>query len=199
MFDPTLQDRLATLHIRNSERDTRYLQTYRLFLNFFRNRIAVPNLLADDAKLGVVLVYTWMGRVQFNPACWDNFDRAKDALNRAAVAELSQREIEDIQSFVGDSLIATSKFLHFLDPEKYAIWDQNVAWAAYRYEHWYQYNRTDRYIGYLADLRDLPLDEPVNNQLYDVLGDVSSLRMKEFALFHLGISEPPIHSRLTSQ
>lgn len=199
MFDPTLQDRLATFHIRHSERDTRYLQTYGLFLNFFRNKIAMPNPLADDAKLGVVLVYTWMGRAHFNPACWNNFDRAKDALNQAAVAELSPGEIEEVQSFVGDSLIATSKFLHFLDPEKYAIWDQNVAWAAYRYEHWYQYNRTDRYIGYLADLRGLTLDAPVSNQVHDVLGDVSSLRLKEFALFHLGISELSIRSRLTAE
>jgi hypothetical protein len=55
-FDATLQERLSRLRIRSSENDLRYLATYELFLNFFRQRIAVADLLLDDAKIAVVLV-----------------------------------------------------------------------------------------------------------------------------------------------
>jgi hypothetical protein len=182
--------RLANLQIRNSDLDARYLGTYPLFLDFFKTRIAVEPLALSDAKIAIVLVYSWMGRAQFDPSCWDNFERASAALNRIRSQALDVQAIEAIKSFVGHSLIATSKFLHFFDPEQYAIWDSNVARAAYRYEYPYQYNRSDRYLDYLVDLRNLNVEEPILRQARDVLGDgVSALRVREFVLFHLGISE----------
>jgi hypothetical protein len=183
---------LSSLQIRNSENDARYLQTYQVFLNFFKERIAVEDVAANDAKIAVVLVYSWMGRAQIDPACWNNFERARTALQHIRRGEPKEQEIEDIKSFVGNSLIATSKFLHFLAPKRYAIWDRYVAWAAYRYEYPYpyQYNKIDRYLVYLRDLETLEINEEVCQQVRKTLKDeVSSLRMKEFALFHLGISE----------
>jgi hypothetical protein len=189
-FEKTLGDRLLGLEIRNSEVDALYLQTYPLFLDFFAKRIAVEHLEPNDAKIAVVLVYSWMGRAWIEPACWKSFASASTALPRMRANAPDKQAIEAIKSFVGDSLIATSKFLHFLDPEKYAIWDRNVAWAAYRYEYPYQYNRIDRYLEYLIDLQELDIDERACQQVRGVLGtQVTPLRMKEFALFHLGISE----------
>jgi hypothetical protein len=68
-FCATLQERLSALQIRSSENDARYLATYGFFLDFFRERISVADLRLADANIAVVLVYTWMGRAQFDPAC----------------------------------------------------------------------------------------------------------------------------------
>ncbi len=116
-FDETLTQRLSNLRIRNSAADSRYLHTYQLFVDFFKTRIAVESLACSDAKIAVVLVYSWMGRAQFDPACWKDFERASAALKRIRVQAIDEEAIEAIKAFVGNSLIATSKFLHFFDPQ----------------------------------------------------------------------------------
>jgi hypothetical protein len=190
-FDESLRKRLSSLRIRTLEIDARYLATYPLFLDFFRTRIAVKRVAPRDAKIAVVLVYSWMGQhARLDPVCWDGFERASSALQSVRRGEPDARAIEALRSFVGGSLVATSKFLHLLDPDTYAMWDQHVARAAYRYRHRYQYNRVDRYLEYLRDLRELEIGQRVRQRVRKVIGDdASPLRVKEFALFHLGISE----------
>ncbi len=189
-FDPTLQGRLLEdFPIRNIARDRRYLATYKLFLSFFRKRIAVTNLQPEDAKSAVVLIYTWMQPATLDPVCWKHFARAKRALVKDSEAQLSAEQIDEVKSFVGNSLIATSKFLHFFNPTRYAIWDRNVAWAAYRRTR-YWFNKTERYVDYLDDLKALKLERAVRERVRAFIPAASIVRTKEFALFHLGISDP---------
>jgi hypothetical protein len=192
-FHPTLRARL-TQHfpIRQAERDARYLATYKLFLRFFKERIAVSDLQADDAKAGVVFVYSWMAPAEFKPECWNHFALAKKVLKRDKDGPLSAVEVDALKSFVGGSLIATSKFLHFFNPNRYAIWDTNVARVAYRYS-WKECNRSQRYIEYLNDIKQLELSAALRKRVHDVIGRCSAMRCKEFALFQLGVAEttPP--------
>jgi hypothetical protein len=85
-------------------------------------------------------------------------------------------------------LIATSKFLHFYNPARYAIWDTNVARAAYRYT-WPQCNSSARYLEYLDDIKRLTLDAGLRRRVRAAIGSAGALREKEFALFQLGIAE----------
>lgn len=188
-FDRTLHERLARdFPIRRDEMHARHLATYDLFLKYFRDNIAVPNLSMSDAKLGVVLVYTWMQPAALNPDCWENHRLAEEVLAREKTSRLNVDDIEPLKQFVGGSLIATSKFLHFLNPDQYAMWDTNVARAAYRYS-WQQCNRTDRYLQYLDDINELTLDDALRRRVQDAIGSASELRIKEFALCQLGITE----------
>jgi hypothetical protein len=194
-FHKTLRERLAQdFAIRRDEMDARYLATYDLFLKYFKDNIAVTNLSVGDAKIGVVLVYTWMQPTPLKPDCFKHFPLAKEMLLREKAGRLKVDDIQALKHFVGGSLIATSKFLHFLNPSRYAIWDTNVARAAYRYS-WHQCNRADRYLQYLDDINELTLDDALRSRIRDAIGSVSELRVKEFALFQLGIYEAaPIHS-----
>jgi hypothetical protein len=188
-FDPTLCERLAQpFPIRQDESDTRCLATYRLFLEFFEEHIAVETLEQSDAKIAVILVFSWMPMTPLKPECWNNFHLAKRILQRDTTSRLNAGEIDELKSFVGGSLIATSKFLHFFNPGRYAMWDTNVARAAYRY-NWQQCNRTERYIEYLDDIKRLKLDDVLRGRVQDIIGKASALRCKEFALFQLGITE----------
>jgi hypothetical protein len=192
-FDKTLSERLKRhFPIRRDEQDSRYLATYDLFLKYFRDNIAVTNLNVSDAKIGVVLVYTWMQPALLKPDCWKHFPLAKKTLTRDKAGRLNVDEIEALKHFVGGSLIATSKFLHFFNPSRYAMWDTNVARAGYRYS-WHQCNRSDRYIRYLDDINGLTLDEALRSRIHEAIGSASELRVKEFALFQLGLAEsaPP--------
>jgi hypothetical protein len=188
-FDKTLGERLSRqFTIRPDEMDARYLATYDLFLKYFRDNIAVPNLSVSDAQIGVVLVYTWMQPAALNTDCWQHFPMAKEVLMRDKVGRLNVDDIEVLKHFVGGSLIATSKFLHLVNPDRYAMWDTHVARAAYRYS-WHQCNHPDRYLQYLDDINELTLDDAVGKRVRDAIGSASELRMKEFALFQLGIAE----------
>ena len=176
----------ALLNVRESSLDEWYLMSYRLFLEFFRKRIAVPDIQEHDAKIATTLVYSWMGRAKLNPVHWDNFARMKPALLRSRV-EMTLEQLSDIQSFIGGSLIATSKFLHFTEPSTYAFWDRHVARAAYGLKS--QPRDVDKqYLAYLCDLKKLRISECIRSQVHSIVGEASELRVKEFALFHLGIS-----------
>jgi hypothetical protein len=68
-------------------------------------------------------------------------------------------------------------------------WDRNVAWAAYRRTQ-YWFNRTERYVDYLDDLKALKLESAVHERVRTFIPAAGILRTNEFALFHLGISDP---------
>jgi hypothetical protein len=192
-FHATLSNRLTREYpIRQVERDAHYAATYDLFLRFFKERIAIENLRADDAKVGVVLVYSWMAPAELKTESWKHFAAARRILQLDKARRLNAAEIDTLKAFVGGSLIATSKYLHFLNPRRYAIWDTNVARAAYRYS-WQQCNRSERYLEYLDDMKHLTLPEALRQRVRTAIGTSSSMRCKEFALFHLGLAEsaPP--------
>lgn len=202
-FEPSLQARLSNLEIRNTPNDVTYLATYPLFVDYFQKRIVVPDLAENDAKIAVTLVYAWMAPAKLNAHQWINFGAAKDALQELASSdELTLDQLEGIKSFVGGSLIATSKFLHLFDPCRFAIWDRRVAWAGYRYAHYHRYNRDDLYLIYLEDLRALELPSRASTLVSDTIGEATEMRRKEFALFHLGVQEEhlhPNHNRLAQR
>src|SRR5699024_5282001 len=128
-FETTLPQRLSKLEIRDTTIDATYRDTYPLFIEYFQKRIAVPDLDENDARLAGVLVYTWMTPAKLNTAHWKNFSIAKDALQGLARStDINVDQLQRIRSFVGNSLIATSKFLHLFDPVRFAIWDRRVAY-----------------------------------------------------------------------
>ena len=186
-FDPTLRERLARAFPFRRE-ETYRLATYPLFLKFFSENVTATDLTLENAKLAVVLVYTWMPLPPLEPGCWRHFASAKKMLLRDKVARLNADEIDTLKAFVGGSLLATSKFLHFLNPGRYAVWDVNIARAAYRCT-WRQCNRANRYTQYLDDLGELELDHALRSRVHDALGAASELRYREFALYQLGVSE----------
>lgn len=189
-FDPTLDDRLRLLAIRQSDVDEVYVASYPLFLEYFRTRVSIGASRVDDVKIAVYLVYSWMGRARLQPHHLNNFGEAAAAIASAASANVGEEDLKKIRSFAGGSVIATSKFLHFLAPQRYAIWDQHVARAAYRFEHHYQYDNVSAYLTFLEDIRGWSLPADADELIMQHFGaDISVLRRKELALFHLGVAE----------
>ena len=195
-FEKTLLDRLLNVEISESAKDRFYAGSYNVFLEFFRNRIAIKAFEDNGAKIGVFLVYSWMARAVLEINSIQNLGPAKPAIMKACLGDISIGELNLIKDFVGGSLIATSKFLHFLNPENFAIWDSNVAFAAYRFKHRYQYNSNAKYLEYLSDLKTLKLPDDLRKRVLLFLPNSSEARVKEFALFHLGITEQPRKTKL---
>lgn len=188
-FEETLVNRLEDVNFREDVRDKLYLGSYSVFLEFFHNRIAIASFEDNDAKAGVFLVYSWMAQAVLSIDSLGNFGSAKSALLKAQSSDISIDEFRSVRDFVGGSLIATSKYLHLMNPDRYAIWDRRVAWAGYRFQYPYQYNKEQRYAQYLSDLRELVLPTHLRKRISEFLPNATEMRAKEFALFHLGIAE----------
>ena len=188
-FEKDLIERLHKLEFSRSERDEFYLGSYPQFLEFFRDRIAVDSVTESDAKIGAILAYSWMGQGKLKIASLENFGSAVNALLKAKSEKIDVTELQNIVNFVSGSLVGTSKYLHFLNPQCFAIWDSRVAWAGYRLKYNYQVEKPKYYIQYLEDLAELELPEKLSNIITARMPQATQMRIKEFALFQLGLQE----------
>jgi hypothetical protein len=187
-FRDDLTKRLRQLDFRQSPYNPWYQQTYAPFVEFFRERIAIPNLEHSDAMIGVALVYSWMPTLPQKKCRW-NSKAARAALLICTKGDPKSELLEVIKSFVGGSMIATSKFLHFCAPDKYPIWDSRVVQGGYGRAWGKRDNEGERYLEYMEHLQNLRLPEPVRAKIKQLNPNCSALRAKEFALFSLGSFE----------
>jgi hypothetical protein len=196
-FRSDLVECLRKLDFNLSNYNRWYLETYNPFVGFFRERITVPDLQLSDAIVGVALVYSWMPTMP-RQECGRNFLAAREALLLCTKHNPEDEQIEAIRLFVGGSMVAASKFLHFCAPHRYPIWDRRVVRGGYD-RAWRANvdNSTERYLEYLRDLKALDLPKMIKARVSQIAHDSSDLRIKEFALFSLGAWESKAgHSRL---
>jgi len=104
-----------------------YPRQYPIFLEFFAESAPWTG---DRVILAAALAFDWMPRMMES---W-NLEGVEDALNAYLSSTLSRREkraalVEAIGLFLNGTLTGTSKFLHFFDPNNFAILDRYVVRA----------------------------------------------------------------------
>lgn len=175
-------------------RNRYYLETYPDFLGYF----ASLDLADDDrayagCRIGLVLVYSWMGRGEKKPFDPAAFTLARPALIKARHGEdLTQPDLEHIRAFTSKSMVAASKFLHFLCPARFPMWDR---WVARTLK--FPPGRVEDcalYLQYARWLRQQPMSPRAEALVCSHLcleGPDHALRAKEYVLF--------MHSRSAGQ
>ena len=106
---------------------------------------------------------------------------------------LTPQKFEDVVQIANDSVVGASKFLHFVAPHHFPIWDQHVARYC-GFKHLYQYDSPDLYVAYAEWLRDRPISDDAVRLAADILGvapEGQQLRCKEFLLFQAGLKLKP--------
>ena len=103
-----------------------YHLSYKEFIKYFENIFENKNLIGKHHLIiGINFTYGWMPTIlDFRS---ENFDEAIEILNKAK--KEGNLEIEDLNILMhlfNNSLVGTSKLLHFINPEKFAIWDSRV-------------------------------------------------------------------------
>lgn len=107
-----------------------YLITYPYFTKYFSDikngQIGIENLI-----IGIHFVYGWMPTIfefkKVNSTETAMFEKAVHILNKAKNGDLLvNTEYETLKELLNGSLVGTSKLLHFINPENYAIWDSRV-------------------------------------------------------------------------
>ena len=106
-------------------------RSYPHFIQFFDTK---EPLKEHDVMIGRFLVYGWMPTIlrKLGDSSKENdlIEYLKKVKNHEEPS-LMPEEIEHISSYINNSVIGTSKLLHFINPRIYAIWDKWVC----RYLH----------------------------------------------------------------
>lgn len=122
-----------------------FLRSYPEFLRYFRE---LPVVEEHHLIIAANFTYGWMPTmIRFKST---RFDEGAAILNRVKSGQpLSDDDITCLAILINNSLVGASKLLHFVDPNRYAIWDSRV----YQYLHGsfslYQLHRLRNYRAYL--------------------------------------------------
>ncbi|WP_332733840.1 hypothetical protein [Flavihumibacter sp.] len=163
-----------------------YRQSYREFIKYFKN---AGKLNEHHIIIGAHMVYGWMPRSL-------NLDISNKVvllkiLNKARTSEIiNEEELTVVKKSINNSLVGSSKLLHFINPQQYAIWDSHIYRIYTKNKSNYGIQSVKLYLGYNKWLHSL-VDKKETLELFknvkEKLGySVSKLRALELVLFELG-------------
>ncbi|MDO4225842.1 MAG: hypothetical protein Q4C75_08140 [Bergeyella zoohelcum] len=162
----------------------KYMDIYPLFLDFFKGR----ELNKETIILGISLVYSWMPTIPTLDL--QNIDKVVDIIKKE---ELTASDFEELSQCFNNSVIGTSKLLHFIYPEKYPIWDSNV--FKYFYDgvaFGYRVNKVKYYLSYFDFCKDLIANNEkeiieIQQEFINKFGiNISKMRALELIFFQVG-------------
>lgn len=160
------------------------LISYPEFVDFFKKNNAITK---HDLVIGINFTYGWM------PTMFDfrstEFDKVLSILNAAKSGIIpTVSDLKVLKSCFNNSLVGTSKLLHFINPNEFAIWDSRV----YRYltnEKPYSYRLDDfpTFLGfrdfckYITEKREY---EQIHKEIEGIIGyTMSKMRTVELIMF----------------
>ncbi|MGB5108896.1 MAG: hypothetical protein WBO07_03875 [Formosimonas sp.] len=162
-----------------------YLRSYQAILQQTTDK---ENLTFEDIIGLAHMIYGWMPTVlklRFENVSQEEIVRI---VNAARHRRLDSKEIDLLKIFVNNSLVGTSKLLHFVAPQTYAIWDSKIYFFLFQKQSNHKtIGNIKTYFEYLSKLDDLEkhpkfmtFHEAVNQKL---TYSVSAKRALEVMMF----------------
>ena len=129
-----------------------YISTYPEFIKYFQ--LIDSEIERHHLFISSHFVYGWM------PTIIDldisNIDNVLQLLNEVKRGrKLTINELEVIKKSINNSMVGTSKLLHFINPEEYAIWDSRVVKYITDKKTSYGIDNSGNYLDYLAWITDI--------------------------------------------
>lgn len=134
-----------------------YAEMYFYYLDFFETKNEIK---VSDMVIGIGFTYSWMPTI-LKKLKLENKDKAVAILNRVKDGNLIDgNDLNLLMTVCNNSLVGTSKLLHFINPKKYAIWDSRVYRFLYDENVVYKYklDMTEKYLEYLIVLKEFSSD-----------------------------------------
>jgi hypothetical protein len=184
---------LSETQVKKFHPDNSYLLSYREFLAYFAE---LKEITAHNFIIGAHFTYGWMPTILELQELTKNSYHAVAILNKAKQgATLTEDQFASLRVTINNSFVGTSKLLHFINPNNYAIWDSRV----YRYingrlPYEYQIKNPKNYLAYLTNCREITQDAafgPVHASMNEKIGyDVTPLRAVELVMFMNNSTSP---------
>ena len=188
---------LQLTNIANNFKSTEenYLLSYPYFLNYFQN---LESINLENLVIGISFTYSWMPTI-LKALNLKNTEKVVFILNEVKKGKLiDEQQLTTLKTTFNNSLVGTSKLLHFINPKQYAIWDSRVFRFLNDVEpHKYRLEKPRAYIEYLKLIEELKNEEPFTT-FFELMKqkvgyDITEYRALELAFFkgtQFKINEP---------
>jgi hypothetical protein len=130
-----------------------YLLSYPHFLNYF-NKLDTINI--ENLVIGISFTYSWMPTI-LKSIKLQNSEKVLSILNEVKNGQkINEKQLATLKEAFNNSLVGTSKLLHFINPKQYAIWDSRVFRFLNNEEpHKYKLEKPKTYIEYIEFIENL--------------------------------------------
>ena len=178
---------LQLTNIANNFKSTEenYLLSYPYFLNYFQN---LESINLENLVIGISFTYSWMPTI-LKALNLKNTEEVLFILNEVKKGKLiDEQQLTTLKTTFNNSLVGTSKLLHFINPKQYAIWDSRVFRFLNDVEpHKYRLEKPRAYIEYLKLIEELK-NEKAFTAFFDLIKqkvgyDITEYRALELAFF----------------
>jgi len=159
------------------------LISYKEFIKYFQD---IDTIEREHLVISSHFVYGWMPTIITLKL--DECDTCLSLLNKAKSGViLLEHELITLKKSINNSLVGLSKLLHFVCPEKYAIWDSRIFRYLTEKKSTYGIDNPQSYIEYLKGIQDIAKNQEYM-KLHQIskkhLGyDISPTRAIEFVMF----------------
>ena len=188
---PSIDDLIKRVDYFKELDNLTYDKSYVYFLKYFENK---DTLTEEDLIISANFTYGWMPTIlNFKSS---NFSECVDILNISKSKErLDKTEIETLKNLINNSLVGTSKLLHFINPDKYAIWDSRVCKFLSGVTHKYFIEQANTYFQYLDICNELTMNDKYQAQVHEKYLDAighDAIKMKSIEQIMFLSSENPL-------
>ena len=178
---------LQLTNIANNFKSTEenYLLSYPYFLNYFQN---LESINLENLVIGISFTYSWMPTI-LKALNLKNTEKVLFILNEVKKGKLiDEQQLTTLKTTFNNSLVGTSKLLHFINPKQYAIWNSRVFRFLNDVEpHKYRLEKPRAYIEYLNLIEELK-NEKAFTAFFELMKqkvgyDITEYRALELAFF----------------
>lgn len=162
-----------------------YLISYPHFLNYFKD-LQTINL--ENLIIGISFTYSWMPTI-LKSIKLEYPEKVLSTLNDVKNGKkINEEQLATLKSSFNNSLVGTSKLLHFINPKQYAIWDSRVFRFLNNEEpHKYKLEKPKTYIEYLEFIEKLKSEKSFQS-FYELMKqkvgyEITKYRAVELAFF----------------
>ncbi|SDR71362.1 hypothetical protein SAMN04488552_0657 [Christiangramia echinicola] len=159
------------------------MNSYQEFIQYFDE---IDTIEKHHLIISSHFVYGWMPRILRLKL--NNLEEVLQILNKAKTIQiLKSKELEKLRISIDNSLVGTSKLLHFINPEIYPIWDSKI------FKYWsgnkttYGIQKPENYLEFTNQVTETIQHKDfgkIHNKINELLKyDVSSVRALELLIF----------------
>lgn len=163
--------------------DNSYLNSYQEFIEYFSK---ISKIEKHHLIISSHFVYGWMPTIL--KLKLTNLEEVLQILNKAKTDKiLNLEELKKLRNSINNSLVGTSKLLHFINPEIYPIWDSKI------FKYWsgnkttYGIQKPENYLEFTKQVNETTQHKDfteIHRQINKLLRyDVTSVRALELLIF----------------
>lgn len=163
-----------------------YMASYHAFIEYFES---IETIDKQAFLIGCSMAYSWMPRIPKIKVA--QIDDCLPALNEfKRTGSISDNDLIKLISIINDSVVGTSKFLHFILPDMIPIWDRRVYYyLTEETPYAYRLKSIENFNLYRKFCNEIVLDSRLNHLVdatQEFTGQVTPLRSVEFVMYSMG-------------